>query len=189
MTSRDAAGAGSGRSYRGRGGLALLVICSVLSVVLLADAAVRAGIGTALLLAPWLLLVLWAVYVIGVATHVGVRPDGLLVQNALRRTFASWRHVERVSMRWQVEIALDDGTVLTCLGGPVRTRPQRLGPGRTREDSGGEADDMVAAIRRAKAEAGASADAPIRRGWDLPAVLALLALAGWAAAAVLIAYG
>ncbi|MFD5215664.1 PH domain-containing protein [Microbacterium sp. NPDC058345] len=180
-----------------RGGVALLVVCAVLAVVMLVDAVARAGIGRVLLLAPWLLLVLWAVYVFGVATRIRMRPDGVLVQNLLRRTFVPWHHVVRIDMRWQVEFRLDDGSVLTSLGGPVRRRPQRLGPGRTREDAGGAADDIVAAIRRAKAEAGASgragatesADAPVRRSWDLAAILALLALAGWAAAAVIVAYG
>ncbi len=171
--------------------MALLVVCALLTLVLLVDATVRAGLGTALLLAPWLLLVLWAVHVIGVASRIRVQHDGVMVQNVLRRTFVPWARVERVGMRWQLEITLDDGTVLTCFGGPARTRPRRLGPGRTREDADGAAEDMVAAIRRAKAEAGAPAgpDAPVRRTWDVPAVLVLLALACWATAAVIIAYG
>lgn len=179
---------------RSRGAVALFVLCAVLAIVLLGDAVIRAGLGQALLLAPWLLLVLWAVYAIGVASHIEVRPDGVLVQNALRRTFAPWARVERIVMRWQVEITLDDGTTVTCFGGPARMRPQRLGPGRTLEDAGGQADDTVAALRRAKADAAsagaalAGADAPVRRGWDVPAVVALLVIVVWTAAAVMIAY-
>lgn len=168
--------------------MALLAVCAVVVVALFVDAVVRAGIGEALLLAPWMLLALWLIYAIGVASHVRGQADGVLVQNALRRTFAPWPRVRRIDMRWQVEIALDDGSILTCFGGPARMRPQRLGPGRTREDVGGEADDLVARLRRAKADAGPARGeaAPILRSWDLPALGALLAIAVWAAIAVLV---
>jgi hypothetical protein len=164
----------------------MLVICAVLAAALLIDAAVRAGIGTALLMAPWLLLVLWGVHVVGVASRVRPQPDAVFVQNLLRRTWAPWARVEQIRMRWQIELSLDDGTVLACFGGPARRRPQRLGPGRRLEDAAGDADDAVAALRKAKAEAGAGPDGPIRRGWDVPAIVALGVLIAWAVVAVLI---
>ena len=58
--------------------------------------------------APWPLLVLWGVYVVGVASRVRAHTDGVLVQNLLRTTFAPWARVRRIDMRWQIEIALDD---------------------------------------------------------------------------------
>jgi hypothetical protein len=170
--------------------VALLVICSALSLVLLVDAAVRADVGTALLLAPWPLLVLWGVYVVGVASRVRAQRDGVFVQNLLRTTFAPWARVRRIDMRWQIEIALDDGSRLTCFGGPGRRRPQRLGPGRTKEDANGDADDAVAALRRAKANAERVSPVPsIRRGWDVPAIIALLVIVAWAVIAVLLTHG
>lgn len=173
---------------RSRGGVVMLVICAVLAVVLLGDAVIRAGLGSAMLLAPWVLLVLWAVYVAGVASSIRPQPDGVLVQNLLRRTFAPWSRVTAITMRWQIEITLDDGRVLTCFGGPARSRPQRLGPGRVREDANGPADDLVATMRKAKAAARGASDAPVRRGWDVPALTALAVLLAWAVAAILIAY-
>ncbi|MDT0156677.1 PH domain-containing protein [Microbacterium sp. ARD32] len=181
--------AGTATPFRNRGGVAMLVICAVLVAALLIDAAVRAGIGRALLLAPWPLLVLWVVHVVGVASRVRPSPDGLFVQNLLRTTRAPWARVEQIRMRWQIEATLDDGTVLTCFGGPARRRPQRLGPGRRLEDANGGADDAVAALRRAKSEADAGAAAsadPIRRGWDLPALAVLAVLIIWAVVAVLV---
>lgn len=190
MTPENPATPASAASPRNRGGVALLVICSVLSAVMLIDAAVRADVGTALLLAPWMLLVLWFVYVVGVASRVRAQRDGVFVQNLLRTTFAPWARVQRIDMRWQIEIALDDGSRLTCFGGPSRRRPQRLGPGRTKEDANGDADDAVAALRRAKANAeSVSPVPPIRRGWDIPAVVALLAIVAWAVIAVLVTRG
>ncbi|QMU97658.1 PH domain-containing protein [Microbacterium esteraromaticum] len=170
--------------------MALLVICAVLSAVMLVDAAVRADIVTALLLAPWLLLGLWAVYVFGVASRVRAGRDGLFVQNLLRTTLAPWARVEQIRMRWQIEVELDDGSRLTCFGGPATRRPQRLGPGRTKEDANGDADDAVAALRRAKAGAAhVTPVPPIRRGWDIPAIVALLLILAWAVVAVMVTRG
>jgi len=167
--------------------VALLVICAIISALLLVDAAVRADIGVALLLAPWVLLVLWGVYVIGVASTVQIRTDGVFVQNLLRTTLVPWQRVQRVDMRWQIEIVLDDDSRLTCFGGPAVRRPQRLGPGRTKEDANGAADDAVAALRRAKSAAErVSPVPPIRRGWDHRSLVVLLAIALWATAAVLL---
>ncbi|WCD92600.1 PH domain-containing protein [Microbacterium sp. nov. GSS16] len=174
-------------SLRSRGGVALLVICSIVSAVLLIDAAVRADAVTAALLAPWPLLVLWAVYVLGVASRVRATRDGVLVQNLLRTVFVPWARVQQIRMRWQIEITLDDGSLVTCFGGPARRRPQRLGPGRTKEDANGRADDAVAALRKAKASAvNVTPVPPVRRGWDFPAIIALLVLIAWAVTAVLV---
>lgn len=190
MTSERPASPAGAASLRNRGGVALLVICSILSAALLVDAAVRADIATALLLAPWLLLVLWCVYVIGVASRVRAQRDGVFVQNLLRTTFAPWARVQRIDMRWLIEIALDGGAKLTCFGGPATRRPQRLGPNRTKEDANGPADDAVAALRRAKASAERVAPVPpIRRGWDIHALVALLAIVAWAVIAVLVTRG
>lgn len=189
MTSEPATPARAA-SLRNRGGVALLVICSILSAVLLIDAAVRADAVTAVLLAPWPLLVLWSVYVLGVASRVRATADGVFVQNVLRTTFAPWARVAQIRMRWQIEITLDDGSLITCFGGPATRRPQRLGPGRTKEDANGRADDAVAALRKAKANAAPVAPVPpVRRGWDVPAIVALLVIVAWAVLAVLVTSG
>lgn len=173
---------------RNRGGVVMLVLTAILAIVLLGDALIRAGIGQTLLLAPWVLLVVWAVHVVGVASSIRLRDDGVFVQNLLRRTLVPWARVTQVAMRWQIEITMDDGRVLTCFGGPARSRPQRLGPGRTREDANGTADDLVAAMRKAKGAAGAASDAPVRRSWDVRALIALFVLVVWAVVAIVIAY-
>lgn len=175
----------TGKAARSRGGVALLIISALLAVALLVDAVVRAGLGAALLLAPWVLLALWVVYVAGVASQIQLQGEGLLVQNLLRRTFAPWARVSGAEMRWQVEVALDDGSTLTCFGGPARSRPQRLGPGRTKEDGNGRADDLVAALRKQAAAARRiRSDAPICRSWDWPALGALAVILVWAAIAI-----
>lgn len=172
------------------GAAIFLVICGLLTVVLLVDAAVRSGVESALLLAPWPLLALWLVYVVGVASDIRANATGVRVQNLLRRTWASWSQITRITMRWQLEIKLDDGAVIRCFGGPMRSRPRRIGPERTREDSAAESADGIAMLHRLRAEAGshttAQQDAAPQRTWDVPAFATLIALIVWALAAILI---
>ncbi|MGM7697475.1 PH domain-containing protein [Microbacterium sp. A84] len=150
------------------------------------DAAIRSGIGNALLLAPWPLLALWGVYVVAVASDVRADLTGVRVQNFLRRTWAPWSRVKRVAMRWQLEITFDDGAVLRCFGGPARSRSRRIGPGRTREDSAEQSHDGIAALHRLRADSEVRSDAELTRSWDMPALAALVVLAVWAILAVLV---
>ena len=53
------------RVFRVTGAAWLLGLSAAIAIVLLIEAAVRSGVGEALLLTPWLLLVIWVVYVDG----------------------------------------------------------------------------------------------------------------------------
>jgi len=107
------------RVFKVTGAVVLLVLAAILAVVLLIDAVVRSGVANALLLAPWPLLVLWLVYVVGVASDIRADETGVRVQNLLRRTWMPWARVKRINMRWQLEFSLDDGAVVSALGGPA----------------------------------------------------------------------
>lgn len=170
----------------------LLALTSVVAVLLLVDAAVRSGIGNMLLLAPWPLLVVWAVYVVGVASSVRADANGVQVQNLLRRTWLPWARVKQITMRWQLEFALDDGGIVSCFGGPARSRARRLAPGRVKEDGVAETDDGIAALNRlrlesAASDAGGASDARVARTWDWATLAMFAALVVWAIIAVLIA--
>lgn len=175
---------GPKRVFPVTGAIILLCICAVLTLALLTDAVIRTSLGNALLLAPWPLLALWLVYVVGVASDIRGDRTGVGVQNFLRRTWMPWSRVKRIAMRWQLEITLDDGAVLRCFGGPTRARSRRIGPERTREDSATESEDGIATLHRLRAEADLRSDAEVTRTWDIPALAALVALAAWAVAAV-----
>lgn len=183
-------GARPPRVFRATGSLLLLILTVVVAAALLVDAAVRSGLGNALLLAPWPLLVVWTVWVVGVASDVRADQNGVQVQNLLRRIWVPWHRVTRMSMRWQLEIAVDDGSVVRCFGGPARSRPRRLGPDRTKEDAVAETDDGIATLNRLRAqdaESGATSDATVVRTWDWTAIIVLGALVVWGIAAVAIA--
>ena len=190
------------RVFSVTGAVILLAICAFLTLVALIDAVLRSGVEGALLVAPWPLLALWIVYVVGVASDIRADRTGVRVQNFLRRTWVSWARVKRIAVRWQLEITLDDGAIIRCLGGPMRSRSRRIGPERTREDSATQSHDGIAALHRMRAEAELRSDAEVRSGggvssggevrsgaevthtWDIPALAALVILAAWAVAAV-----
>lgn len=174
------------RTFRASSGPAALVIGSLLALFLLGDAVLRAGWGQMLLLAPWVLLVLWIVYVNSYASAVRIDDEGVAVQNLLRRVEFGWQRVRDVELRWQLVFSLDDGTDLSCYGGPAKAGSFRMP---TRADG----EERVPAGLRALAEieqrrdaAPATADAPIRRSWDRPALIALAVLVVWAVAAIVI---
>nr|WP_201469301.1 PH domain-containing protein [Microbacterium hydrocarbonoxydans] len=177
------------RTFRAASGPVSLVLCSLLALFLLGDAVVRAGWGQMLLLAPWVLLGLWVVYEIAFVSAVRVDGEGAMVQNMLRRTSFGWSRVRDIDLRWQLLFSLDDGTDLSCYGGPARARPMRR-PGAGDEEAKAPAGlrDLTE-IRDRWQAAPSGADAPIRRVWDVQALVALGVIAVWAVAAVLIANG
>ena len=62
------------RVFRVTGAAWLLGLSAAIAIVLLIEAAVRSGVGEALLLTPWLLLVIWVVYVMGIASMSARMP-------------------------------------------------------------------------------------------------------------------
>lgn len=173
------------RVFSVTGALILLVVCAILTVVMLVDAGMRSGFEGALRLAPWLLLVLWAVYVIGVASDIRADMAGVRVQNFLRRTSVPWSAVTRIAMRWQLEFILDGGRVLRCFGGPARSRARRLGPERTRENGVAETEDGIAMLQRLRSDAAPDAARQVTRSWDVPALVALVVLLAWIGATLI----
>lgn len=174
------------RIFRAPSGLFAIGIAILLALFLLGDAVVRAGWGRMLLLAPWILLALWIVYENAYVSRVQIDDDGVTVQNLLRRTSFGWKRVRSIELRWQLVFVLDDGRKLSCYGGPAKAGPVRR-PGRdgdSREPAGIRA---LSEIEERWEAAPDTADAPITRSWDLPALLGLGVIVIWAIVAILIA--
>lgn len=189
MSSMDQTPVGA-RTYRATTGVAVLVVCAVLSVFLLGDAVVRGSWGLMLLFVPWVLLVLWLIYVVSVASMVHVDEEGASVQNFLRRTRFGWRRVTELDLRWQLDFTLDDGRKLACWGGPGRIQSPRMKRSGevTVPQSLQALTDVRArwenAVERPVGTTGEGVDAPIRRSWDWPAIGALVVIVVWAAIAI-----
>lgn len=181
------------RTYRASTGTVTFVVAVIAAAYVLGDAAVRAGWQSTVLLAPWVLLVLWGLYAIGPASIIRMDDAGVRVQNMLRRTDFGWKRLRDVDLRWQVVFALDDGTEVTSFGGPARARSRRVTASVVGDAERSAASARVPAgyrelteIRDRWESAGDAAAAPIRRSWDAPALLALAVIAAWAVVAVLI---
>lgn len=184
------------RTYRALTGTVTLVLALAAAAFVLGDAAIRAGWQAMLLLAPWVLLVLWVLYVIGPASSVRMDDAGVRVQNMLRSTTFGWKRLRDVDLRWQLVFALDDDTEVTSFGGPARARPRRNSAFVARDTDHPPASARVPGgyrelteIRDRWESADATADAPIRRSWDAPALFALAVIAAGAVVAVLVVQG
>ncbi|WP_341945820.1 PH domain-containing protein [Microbacterium sp. LWH11-1.2] len=180
-------GSGAARTFRAASGPVFLVLCSLLALFLLGDAVVRAGWGQALLLAPWILLGLWVVYEVAFVSFVRIDDAEATVQNMLRRTTFGWRRVRDIDLRWQLVFSLDDGSDVTCYGGPARARQRRAAGRQDEERKAPTSLRDLTDIRDRWEASDPAADAPIRRSWDRPALLALAVILVWAAVAVFIA--
>ncbi|KEP76065.1 hypothetical protein HR12_10555 [Microbacterium sp. SUBG005] len=170
-----------------------LVLGAALGVVLLGDAALRAGVGEMLLLAPWVLLAVWAVYALLFAPHVRVDAAGIRIHNPLRITDIAWARVTDIDMRWQLEVRTDEPRVVKAFGGPVAGRPGR--PALRRDDERGRREPP--AIRDLQiiqdawesARANAPVDGAVRRFWDIPSLISLAVLVLWVIIALFISGG
>ncbi|WP_225310318.1 PH domain-containing protein [Microbacterium testaceum] len=179
--------------FRAPSSIVGLIVAAVLAVVLLGDAALRAGVGEMLLLAPWVLLALWAVYALLFAPHVRIDADGIRVHNPLRIVDIAWARISDIDMRWQLEVRTDEPRVVKAFGGPVAGRPGR--PALRRDDARGRREPPAVRDLQLIQEAweSARASAPksgvVRRAWDIPSVISLLVLICWVMIALFISGG
>jgi len=152
---------------------------------LLGDAVVRGGVAEAVLLAPWPLLALWGVYVSAFASCLETDADGATVQNLLRVVRMPWARVHTLEWRWQVVFTLDDDSHVRAIGGPLEGRGARR-PGR-RDETPANTRAQFDYVQRLYEQADAAAGPPVRRGWDIPAVIVGVVLVVWAVIALLVA--
>ncbi|GAA1649652.1 hypothetical protein [Microbacterium flavum] len=180
------------RVLRPTSGTVILIVSGVVVLGLLVDAAVRAGLLEMLRLAPWLLLVLWGVYIALYAPHIAYDRSGVFVQNYLRRTWIPWSRVADIAMRWQVQFALTGGGSVAAYGGPAASRPGRND---RRQRS---ADRPVPSWLRdlgdlrdtwQHADDAASGTGAPARSWDVPALIVLGVLVAAAAGSVISVQG
>ena len=195
---------GGRRIYRSVPATIGMIVSSAVAALLLVDLFLQGGLQQGLLVAPWVLLALWAVYALAYAPHVETDAEEIRFYNVLTVVRIPWGRVASLRLRWQVEALLLDGRVLRAFGGPSRGRPRlraRPAPAPTPTSSAptpstGSAADLASlpvnirdislmqrALDRAR-ERGTDA-APVRRIPDLPALITLLVLVAWTVWSVL----
>ncbi|MFH8250398.1 hypothetical protein ACH3VR_08555 [Microbacterium sp. B2969] len=186
---------GGGRPRTFRSGTAIFGMLGsvVVAALLLIDAFVRGGFVEGMLITPWVLLVLWGVYVFFYAPNVRTDASGIRLHNVLTIIDIPWGRVADVRLRWQVEVVLEDGRVVSGFGGPTRGRATK------RRSIAAETDESTppAPVREVgliqeewnRARERGTDDAPMRRRADVVALIAFAVIAAWCIIAVVVAYG
>lgn len=85
---------------------------------LFADAVIRGAWAYALSALPWLLLILWVVYVVMLRPCVALGPDGITIVNVFRRHRIPWTLVDDFTTRFSLLVRLTDGRAIRSWGAP-----------------------------------------------------------------------
>lgn len=170
-------------TVRSLSGLVTSGLAAAVAVFLLGDAVIRGSWDVFIQYAPWLLLIVWGIYV-GIGASV-IRWDdaALTAQNFLRRHRVPWARITGVDIRYQVRLETDQGSEIALIGGPAAGRPPRpVRPGTPRSEPPivRLRDDVEAAWEAHREDA--AADAPIMRTWDWLLIGVFVILAVWAIA-------
>ncbi|MBD7956789.1 PH domain-containing protein [Microbacterium sp. Sa4CUA7] len=176
------------RIFRSTSGTVSMIVAGVVAVFLLGDALVRAGLGETMLLAPWVLLIVWVVYAVVYEPRVETDAAGITVVNILRRTTVPWGRVTDIGTRWQLTVHVDDGSRVRAFGGPSLRPPRR----RPFARDNGEADaarfsdtELIRQQWEDSRDSG-SAGAAVQHQWNGVTLALLAGLAIWAGTAVFI---
>lgn len=167
-----------------------LVAVAVVVLFLLGDVVVRGSWGQALLIAPWLLIPVWFVYVFLYAPHLEVDDDRVRVRNVLRTIELPWSTVDDIVMRWQLEFHLTADAAASGLGGrkgivEAWSFSRRWGgAGRRRTD---DSETTLDVMRGLHASVGRQPGARPTVSWDIASIVAAAAIAASCVVSVLIA--
>lgn len=148
-------------------------IAAIVCAYLLVDMAVRAGAWDAFLVAPWLLAILWVVWVFQAMPRVEADEEGARLVNLLRVVVLPWSAVVGVRLRYSAEFELRDGTRITAWGGSSRRLHRSL-----KRASADPAELEVEQLQRLHANA-AGGSGVVTRTWDRRAVVAGVVIAVW----------
>lgn len=157
-------------TIRSTSGIVSTIVALIVAAVLIGDLAIRGTAIQVLKYTPWMLLVVYLIYLMVGASSVRIAPQSLIVRNMLRRHTIAWRDVTDVTVRYQVFVHTNDDHSTPLMAGPAAGRPGRVAGAR------GEGyrpapimvlrDEITAAWERGK-------EAPDQRtthGWDVPLV-------------------
>lgn len=178
------------RVLRPATGLFWLVAVAVVVLFLLGDVVVRGSWDQALLVAPWLLIPVWFVYVCLYAPHLEVDEERVRVHNVLRTIDLPWSAVDDIVMRWQLEFHLTADAAATGVGGRKGVveawsfSRRWTGAGRKRTD---DTEVTLDVMRGLHASVGRQPGTRPSASWDIRSLIAAGLIAAWCVAAVLIA--
>jgi hypothetical protein len=85
---------------------------------LFSDAVIRGAWEFAVSVLPWMLLILWLVYVVMLRPCVALGPDGITIVNVFRRHLIPWHLVDDFTTRFSLLVRLKDGSAIRSWGAP-----------------------------------------------------------------------
>nr|WP_274638073.1 PH domain-containing protein [Microbacterium bovistercoris] len=147
-----------------------------LAVIFVGDAAIRGRVELALRAGGVIAFILWCAWVFLIRMSVRVDASALSARNLLRWVRIPWARVADVERRAQLRITLDDGSAVECWGSPFAPRAGARA---------GLREDGALQTVRAAWQSATGSDGPVTRGWDVPAVVVGVVLAGCAVVALL----
>lgn len=156
-------------------------VAVIVAVLLLGDLLIRSTLDQAALVVPWLLLIVWFVYVFLHAPRIVATPAGVAVRNVLKTTYLSWGAIEAVQARWQIEFRVSEevgGGVLQAWGAPAQ-RPSRAA--KREHPSGAQLERLRAMLDEAEPQ-----QATRSAAWDLAGIVAGALIAAWLIASIVI---
>ena len=175
------------RVSRSTSGTVSMVVAGVVAAFLLGDALVRAGLGQTMLLAPWVLLIVWVVYAVVYVPRVETDADGITVVNILRRVTVPWGRVTDIGTRWQLVVNVDDGSRVSAFGGPSLRPPRRRTFAREGEAYAVRFSDTELILQQwEEAREAGRTGGTVESRWNGVALGVLALLAVWAGVAVFI---
>lgn len=174
----------------------------LIALLLEADMAIHAQWFNMFLLTPWILALLWILYVVSFASSVRIDDEGIRVQNLLRVSEIPWGQIQGIKLHYQLLIELADNSTIRCIGGPTAGRPGMLSREETRKqdasvdsyqkkvNGGGSARlstglKQLALIKevwqhhRDQGAADSKASHPVQQSWDKRALIFAAAIAAW----------
>lgn len=166
------------QTIRSTSGIVFAAIGGAVGVFLLGDAAVRGAWDVVAGFAPWVLLVMWAIYLVFSASYIRLDADAVAVQNLLRRHRIPWANVTDVYMKYQLMIETAERSI-ACWGGPSAGRPPK--PGKTGASLPPSLRVKETVVREWEARRGEpGATGATVSTWDWPMVAVGGVLAVWA---------
>lgn len=196
--------------YRSLSANVTIWVALIIAVLLLADIVIHGYWLNLFLLTPWILTMLWALYVISYASCVKTDERGIRVQNLLRITEVPWVQISEIKMNYQLVLELENGSSLRCVGGPTAGRPGMLSREELRRQEAAVANHDKSEAGRGSARLstglkqlaqirnqwqhyldqhhpGAISTTPIQRSWDKPALFFAAGLLVWLLVSIFLA--
>lgn len=140
----------------------------LIALLLETDMAIHAQWLNMFLLTPWILALLWVLYVVSFASSVRVTDSGIRVQNMLRVSDIPWSQIQGIKMHYQLLIELTNNTTIRCIGGPTAGRPGMLSREESRKQDASVANyqEKVNGGGSARLSSGLKQLASIRQIWQ-----------------------